>query len=106
MLKINDILKVQELKFYYKLENQMLPKKFTSLFVRNVDVHNYNTRLAQNIRIPLSKHNFVRNSIRFQIPNIINNIPACIKEKIYTHSVQSFGKYCKAYMINRYEENL
>lgn len=105
MLKISDVLLVQELKFYYKLENQMLPVSFTSLLTRNVDVHNYNTRSSQNVRVPLSKHQFVRNAIRFRIPNIINDSPTCIKDKIYTHSLQGFGKYCKLYIINNYDEN-
>jgi hypothetical protein len=39
LLKISDLLHVQQLKFFYKLENQMLPQYFISnMFVRQIDV--------------------------------------------------------------------
>ena len=88
LLKSSDIYLVQHYKFIYKVENQMLPMYFmSSLFVRNSEVHYYDTRHARDFRLPVSRHAFVKNSIRFCIPYIYNNIPLCIKEKNrYTQS--------------------
>jgi len=103
LLKISDILLVQELKFFYKLENQLLPRNFLSMLNRNVDVHAYNTRYGHNLRAPQSKHSFAKNATRYKIPGTINSAPMSIKEKVYTHSLYGFTKYSKLYIISQYE---
>ena len=103
LLKIFDILKLNELKFMYKLENNTLPKNFlSSMFVLNSDVHSYDTRHANDVRIPQSRHDFVKNSVRFRLPEVMNDAPTSVKNKISTHSIQGFSKFVKLQMIDRY----
>ncbi len=50
LLKVNDILKFQELKFYYKFKNNQLPHYMQSLpFYPSIETHNYATRIQHNI---------------------------------------------------------
>ena len=103
LLKVSDIASLQELKFAYKLQNNLLPAYFqNNLFVQNLSIHNYNTRSAGNLHLPRIKHEFAKNSIQFLIPMALNNCPACIKDKISTHSIYGFSKYTKLYYINNY----
>ena len=103
LLKISDILRVIEYKLMYKLDNQLLPQNFlTGMFITNANIHNYNTRHAYEFRLPQSKHDFVKNSIRFRLPTIINDAPEYFKNKIQTHSLQGFTKYIKLRIIESY----
>ena len=89
LLKVVDILRLNEYKFIYKLENNLL----TSIFPKNSDVYSYNTRGAYELKIPKHKHDFVRNSIRFRLPKIMNYVPDNFLNKINTKSCQKFIRY-------------
>ena len=103
LLKVNDIFLMQQYKFIFKLENNLLPYNFQfSMFVRNNEIHDYNTRYATNLRIPQSRTNLAKKSIRFHIPKAYSNIPQCIKEKIYSHSFNGFCRYARSYTLNSY----
>jgi hypothetical protein len=73
------------------------------MFVRQDEIHSYDTRQASNYRVPLSKHVFVRNSIRHRLPTIYNNCPINIRDKVHTHSYQGFITYVKKCFIADYE---
>jgi hypothetical protein len=104
LLKIYDILKLQEIKFIFKLENKILPMYFmSSMFIRHTQIHNYATRHSANLVVPPSRHAFVKHSIRFRIPSIFNSLSASIKEKLNTHSYQGFSRYVKNHIIDTYE---
>jgi hypothetical protein len=104
LLTITDILRLQDLKFLYKLENGSLPTYFKSaMFIRQSHIHNYTTRQTCDFRIPQYKHTFVLNSPRFRLPSVFNNCPPNIKEKVLTHSYSGFTKYIKHVMISNYE---
>jgi len=106
LLKVKNILKLQELKFYYKYKNNKLPHYLQSLpFHPNTETHNYATRIQHNIHQPFTKHAFAKNCIRSDIPNIINISPNSILDKIYTHSLQGFSGYIKAHFLQSYQEN-
>ncbi len=52
LLKVIDILKLQELKFYHKFKNNKLPIYLQSLPVHyNFDIHEHNTRIQHQIQI-------------------------------------------------------
>ena len=104
LLKVVDILRLNEYKFMYKLENKLLPHIFLdSMFTKNSDVHNYNTRNASEHKTPNHKHDYVKNSIRFRLPNIMNDAPDNFKNKISTHSCKGFTGYIKLQMIQKYK---
>lgn len=103
LLKISDLCALQELKFVYKLKNQILPNYFLGIqYPQHLDIHNYYTRNSQNLVTFQSKHAFVANSIIFRIPNIVNNCPQLIKEKITTHSITGFSQYVKNHFLSKY----
>lgn len=103
ILNINDILKSQEWKFLYKMENHNLPIYFlTGMFTRQSDIHNYDTRYSNELRNPQSKHQFVVNSVRYRLPLVYNNCPHSIKSKISTHSYPGYSKYIKKHILNNY----
>ncbi len=106
LLKIRDILKLQELKFYYKYKKNKLPYYLQSLpFNPNTETHYHSTRIQHDIHQPLSKHVFGKNCVRFDIPMTINNCPNSILDKINTHSLQGFSRYIKAHFLESYKEN-
>ncbi len=106
LLKINDILKLQQLKFYYKYKNNKLPHYLRALpFHHNTRTHDHNTRIKHNIHHPIAKHIFVKNCVRFGIPRIVNDCPNSILDKINTHSLQGFTVYIKTHFVQSYQEN-
>ncbi len=105
LLKVKDILKLQELKFFYKYKNNMLPSYLQDMpFNPNVEKHTYHTRQKHDIQQPLAKHEFAKKCIRFDLPQIINSTPNIIKEKVFTHSLQGFSWYVKRYMLQTYQD--
>ena len=104
LLSINDILKMQDLKFLYKLENENLPAYFISdMFIRQSHFHNYSTRNINDFRVPRSQHIFALNSPRFRLPQVFNQCPQNVKDKIFTHSYSGYTRYIKHCMIENYE---
>ncbi len=110
LLKLEDLLKLNELKFFYKYTNQMLPEYFSPNcadfnFMTNNNVHNHNTRQRNRLHIVRTNHKYADKCVRHSIPITLNNTPNNIKDKIYTHSLQGFSKYIKNIYIQNYNDN-
>lgn len=104
LLKVTDILKLQELKFYYKFKHNLLPSYLLTLpFSSNNETHNHNTRQQNNIHLTLVKHEYAKKCIRFNLPRLINASPALILDKVSTHSLDGFSWYIKRQIIQSYE---
>ena len=101
LLKLEDIIKVNILKFYYQYENNNLP-----LYFQNIDYnplkfsHHYNTRKHEYVYYV--KHEFAKESLNCTIPKIINETPTLIKDKVHTHSLNGFKSYTKTYFLSCY----
>ncbi len=105
LLKVTDILKVQELKFYYKYVHRMLPNYLLDMpFYPNTNTHNYSTRHQNDLHQPLARHEYAKKCLRFDLPRIINSTPNIILDKIYTHSLDGFSWYIKQYITQSYHE--
>ena len=80
----------------------MLPKYFHNIFHTSQHVSEITTR-QRNYTI-LSQPNTVlsRESVRYKIPQIMLSVPACISEKVSTHSYDGFCKYVKNHQITNY----
>ncbi len=105
-LKISDILKLQQLKFYYKYKNNKLPHNLQALpFHPNTRTHDHNNRIKHNIYHPIAKHIFTKNSVRFGIPRIVNDCPNSILDQIKTHSLHCFSVYIKTHFLQSHQEN-
>ena len=103
LLKIQDIFIIQCAKFFYKFSHNKLPYYFRTIFVYNSEVHNYNTRQRNMLRPPNFNLRFTGKCIRFHIPNLINNLPDIVTNKIQTLSLQGFANYLKNYLLSKYD---
>ena len=103
LLKVNDILKVQQLKFYFSLIHNKLPIYFDCFnFSRNYHFHNYFTRLSNHFHVVKVKHTFATKCLRFSLPTLLNCLPSCITDKYFTHSINGFTTYVKNYYLTSY----
>ena len=72
MLKLEDLLKLQQLKFYFKFNEGSL-----SVYLQNWDitpnarVHNYNTRELGCIHTFKVKHEFAKKSLKYNLPKLL-----------------------------------
>ena len=106
LLKVTDILRSQELKFYYKFKNGLLPRYLLDMpFNTNAETHGYDTRSRNNIHQPIAKHEYAKRTLRFDLPKIVNETPAIILNKIHTHSLNGFTWYIKQHFLSEYQQN-
>ena len=102
ILKATHLCALHELKFCFKLENNLLPEYYDTIFNKHRSNHRYNTRNLNQFQLPRLKHAFAKNCIRYRIPHIFNNSASEIIDKIYTHSQAGFTFYIKRYFLNTY----
>ena len=83
ILKIEDLHKLNVLKFYYKLIDKNIPQYFhiNMILAQHSHIHSYPTRNNKKIVAPKIRHEFARKCIRYSITQIVNTIPLCITEK-------------------------
>ncbi len=107
LLKLSDLLRLNELKFYYKYVNKMVPEYFSSdnsdfNLLTNSSIHEHNTRQRNKLHIAKTYHKYADKCIRHNIPKTVNNTNSNILDKINTHSIQGFSKYIKTIYIQNY----
>ena len=106
VLKINDVFKLNALKFYYKYTNNELPSYFGRFqLTRQGSGHPYDTRHGDQIRTTRTRINFVDHCLRNHLPSLINSTPPNIMSKITTHSLHGFSIYLKKVTISNYPQN-
>ncbi len=106
LLRVTELLRLQQLKFYYKFKQGLLPSYLLNLpFHTNSETHRYGTRHSQNIYQPFARHEYAKRCLRFDLPRLVNDTPAIILDKIDTHSPNGFSWYVKQYFINNYQEH-
>ena len=99
LLKLQDLCALHDLKICHKFVNNRLPSYFESLCIRNFNNHNINTRFSDNFQLPIVKHTFAKNSIKYKIPFTYNNSDISIKQKMYTHSITGFAFFCQTILF-------
>ncbi len=105
LIKLNDILKLQELKFYYKFKNIKLPHHLQNMSISPAtDTHDFATRTKHNIQLIKTDHEYAKHCIRVNLPKVINSSPSEILDKIYTHSLQGIAGYIKLKCIKSNRE--
>ena len=106
LLTFTDLLKLRELKLYYKFIHKLLPIPLQNWqIIRNINIHEHNTRRQTNIHIYRTQHTFARHCLRHDLPNTLNNTCELVKCTIYTHthSLSGFTNYAKHQIIQTYE---
>ena len=102
LLKVEDIFKMSLLKFHYKYVNNELPYYFSRMFTTELPSHRYPTSQCNKSRPPIPNNATSEKTIRYYIPEFLESVPACIKDKTNTHSFQGFVNYAKNFYINTY----
>ena len=103
LLKLEDIRKLQELQFYYKLVHKQLPSYFNCISVTTINtVHQHNTRQSGNLYSDRVKHDFAKRCIRFSVIDTVNKTDTSIISKIFTHSIYGFTHYTKDRILQNY----
>ena len=104
LLKVNDILKLQQLHFYYKyLHNDLHCYLQNWWFVFKYEVHSHDTRDNNKIYTFQIKHDFAKKCLKLNLPLLLNNLPEIVNETFMSHSSQEFVKYVKLYSLQSYQ---
>ena len=104
ILKLNDLLKMKALKFFYRYSNNQLPAYFENMFLAHSAVHMYNTRFRDVYHFAIPTRSSTQASVRFYVPDLIKSMPSNIIDKVYTHSYSGFSNYVKLQLVNQYSE--
>ena len=106
LLKLEDILKCNALRFFFKFRNSTLPPYFISILSPIGDGRSYRTRGASMVSSSLRRYcastSGALDCIRHYLPKLLDETPECINEKILTHSFNGFCRYIKAFYISLY----
>lgn len=79
ILNVIQLVDYNTITFYYKIVNNLV--KIQHVFARNTDIHNYQTRNMNNIRIPKSNNNYGQFSTFNHAARLFNAIDNTIKEQ-------------------------
>ena len=103
ILNIEDMFKLNILKWYYKYCHKQLPVYFQKFnILRHSDMHNYPTRNNSFIPRNVTRLHASRRCLRNHVSVVLNNTCDNIINKINTHSYEGFAAYVKKYIISSY----
>ena len=103
ILKLGDLLKLNALKFYYKLLNNKLPYYFNSFKLNpNNTSHNYPTRHGHLIPRNVTRTQFAQKCLRNSLPELINYSPINILSISQTYSIDWLKCELKRHFIDSY----
>ena len=103
LLTIDDMLKLNALKFYYKYLHNLLPSYFKCFNVRTQgETHSHNTRHSGQLHTDTTRTGYADKRIRIYMPKLINTVPMEVLSMIPTHSLQDFTKHYKLNLIEQY----
>ena len=103
LLKIEDLLKLNTLKFYYRLCHDKVPEYFKSYQLQTQqEIHGRETRF--NFLIPeiVTRIRLSEKCLRNNLPSVLNSTPQIAICKVETHSYQGFTNYLKKILVENY----
>jgi hypothetical protein len=103
LLKFDDMYKLAVLKFFFKNVNNSLPECFVNIIGQPQQERRYELR-QHRLPIPMCRKVFTSKCLRYILPKLVNDMPKCISEKLYTHSLSGFSNYIKQYYIKQYKD--
>ena len=105
ILKVDDVIKLNLLKFIYEFKHDLLPSEISNIFEYNTDIHNYNTRSTINqglfIHVIVSTK-YCTESIKYQGPLLWNDLSKIIPSINETHTLTSFKNIIKKHFLSVY----
>ena len=106
LLKIDDIFKLQCLKFLYKHTKGETPKYFDNIFNENHNTqatHSHDTRFRNQVQPVRTNREYTKNTIRYYIPSLPLELNNDLRNRITTHSLQSYKASLKKFFIDKYQ---
>ena len=92
ILKIEDTLKLNTLKFNYKYTHGTLPSYFYTYNIETQGAHHsHDTRQQHQLRTNLTRTKYADNTLRNHLLVLVNGTPLHILQKIRTHSIYGFS---------------
>ena len=102
LLKIQDIFRVQCLKFFFNFENEKVPMYFLQSFSFPRGEHDHETRNRSLYQINRANRQTSKKTLKYYLPSLLNETPDGILRKIYTHSLDNFKQRIKSFYIDKY----
>ena len=103
LLRIEDILDLNILKFFYKFKKGQVPEYFKSYQIQTQDEkHGRDTRYNWLISTNRTRLMLSDKCLRNYIPHVLNSTPQSALDKVSTHSPNGFSNYMKNIMIRNY----
>ena len=103
ILRLEDMLKLNMLKWYHRYINKKLPLYFLDYNIKSQgDIHDHNTRGREHFLQPVPRLYRARRCLRNYIPTLLNETPKIVVEKVHTHSFEGFSNYAKKYFLSLY----
>ena len=92
ILKVNDIFQLQCFNFYFKLCKKRIPCKIMRYFQNENNPEN-------NLKLKFfdCQDEYGKKRIRYSLQHLINNTPALITDKVFTHSFLGYKNNIKRY---------
>lgn len=106
LLTVDDLVKLESLKFAYKYNQKTLPVHLLNIFDNGTQVinhHRYETRNRYLIPPARPNKKSCENCVRYTIPYTLKHLPNLITDKIQTHSCKGMTMYFKTFILNSYE---
>ena len=97
--KILTLMKNYQLKvlnFMFKYNNHMLPAIFNDLYIRNSNIHGYQTRQTADLHVPQPHSLTISRCIRYRGVYLWNNLPLAARS---TPSFSKFKKFVKCHLL-------
>ena len=106
ILKLQDLLNLNALKFYYRYLHETLPSFFYCFGIATQGAHHsHDTRQRDQIRTHRSRTDNCENRLRVYLPKLINSTRLDLLQKITTHSIQGFSSGIKNNFLCKYDDS-
>ena len=103
LIKIDDLFRLNIVKFYYKLIHKKVPAYFyTYSLERQEELHGRVTRFNYLIPRPVTRTHTAQKCLRNFLSVVINALPPNVSSKVNTHSFKGFADYAKNDIISKY----
>ena len=100
ILTLDDMLRLNTIKFNYKYLHNELPSYFYSFNIRvQGDRHTYDTRNSGQLKVEMTWTEYADKRLRMYLPTLVNDTPTDIMAMITTHCLQDFTKNVKHFLI-------
>ena len=106
ILKVNDMLQLKMILFYFDYERLALPLNLNHNFlIQKNRIHVHNTRNSQDFRVPSTNTNYGRLKLRYALPIVLNNVNTFLMTLILSESKHKVKSHFKQSCFDNYAVN-